>query len=73
MKTCQRCESDRILEIVGKTSDLCWARYKEKEHDGYVPTGIGVDDGTGDYLDFSLCLQCGQVQGKFPIRKNPKF
>jgi hypothetical protein len=73
MKTCQKCTSDRILEINGKTSDLCFARFKGKEYDGYVPCGFGVDDGTGDYLEFDLCLECGQVQGKWPRKKNPKF
>jgi hypothetical protein len=71
---CQKCESDRILEICGKTRDLCWASFKDQEQEqGYVPCGFNVDDGTGDYLEFALCLQCGQVQGKWPVKKNPKL
>ena len=73
MKSCQKCKSDRILEICGKTSDMCFARFKDKEQSDYVPGGFNIDDGTGDYLEFDLCLQCGQVQGKWPVKKNPKF
>jgi hypothetical protein len=31
---------------------------------GYVPPILGI--GEEDYLDFSYCLDCGQIQGKFP-------
>ena len=34
---------------------------------GYVPE-IGLDD-TGDYLKFKYCLDCGQIQGSFPVSK----
>jgi hypothetical protein len=62
--TCQRCKSERIVNISGKVSDLCFARIGDHEHDGYVPDDLGV--GGGDYLDFGLCLDCGQLQGEFP-------
>jgi hypothetical protein len=66
---CQRCGSDKILGFSGKCSDLCFATYKGVEKDGYVPSGIGIDqnDGYGDYVQGDLCLACGQMQGKFPI------
>jgi hypothetical protein len=31
---------------------------------GYVPSGLGI--GGGDYIDFKLCLSCGQIQGEWP-------
>lgn len=73
-QTCQRCNSERILVVSGKTSDLCWASIHSHEHDGYVPGDIGLS-GTdeeqaingGDYLAFDLCLACGQVQGTWPL------
>jgi hypothetical protein len=64
-KTCKRCESNRILSICGKCSDCCSAHYQDREHDGYVPS-IDVIGG-GDYVEFDLCLECGQHQGKFPV------
>jgi len=68
-KGCQRCGSDCILQFSGKCSDLCWVKYKGVENDGYVPSGIGIDqnDGYGDYVQGDLCLKCGQMQGRFPI------
>jgi hypothetical protein len=44
----------------------------DKEHDGYVPTDCGIGDkGFGDYVEIKVCLDCGQLQGKWP-RKDPK-
>lgn len=62
---CQRCGSERIAEVGGKTSDLCHVYVGDKEHDGYVPGDMGI--GSGDYLDFDFCLDCGQMQGEFPV------
>jgi hypothetical protein len=33
--------------------------------DGYVPTDLNV--GGGDYMEVRFCLECGQIQGEFPI------
>jgi hypothetical protein len=37
----------------------------ETEHDGYVPDGLGI--GGGDYIELHWCMDCGQVQGEFPL------
>lgn len=68
-KMCQRCKSDRIIYVSGKCSDLCSVDYKDRHGDGYVPAGIGLhDEGAyGDYVIVEYCLDCGQLQGKFPI------
>ena len=64
---CQRCGSERILEISAKCSDLCCTRvaHLDIEKDGYVPDFHFAE--YGDYLQPTICLECGQVQGKFPI------
>lgn len=59
------CGSNRIVNVTGKTSDLCFISYEDLEHDGYVPSNLNI--GGGDYLEFSMCLDCGRIQGKFPI------
>jgi len=33
------------------------------QDEGYVPGVIGG----GDYIEFKLCLNCGQQQGEWPI------
>jgi hypothetical protein len=55
---CQRCDSNRILSISGKTSDLCSSLYAGREYNGYIPHNLGI--GGGDYIEFDLCLECGQ-------------
>jgi len=41
------------------------------QRDDYVPGDIGISDNE-DYISFDYCLECGKVQGKFPI-DDPKF
>lgn len=67
----ESCKSSRLLYVNGKTSDLCFMRMGEREHDGYVPRWSGVASDCGDYLEFDLCLDCGKVQGKFPKKPIP--
>jgi len=62
---CTKCGSDRVAEISGKCSDLCWVKVGNKEHDGYVPWDMQI--GGGDYVEFNYCLDCGQIQGTFPL------
>lgn len=66
---CDKCGSDRIIQVNGKTSDLFDCQYKNKDYQGYVPKGIIIgDDGCyGDYIRFSFCLDCGKIQGNFPV------
>lgn len=44
---------------------MCSAYFGDKVYDGYVPDGLNV--GGGDYLEFNMCLNCGKVQGEFPL------
>lgn len=62
---CQRCNSDRVVNVNAKASDLFFVSIGEKEEDGYLPRDMGI--GGGDYLDMSYCLDCGQIKGKFPL------
>lgn len=60
-----KCGSERIASLSGKTSDCCFTSIGGNEVDGYVPRDMGV--GGGDYIDLTYCLDCGQIQGKFPL------
>jgi len=62
---CQKCASTRIAEFSAKCSDLGWAKIGDSEKDGYLPYDMGV--GGGDYLEISVCLDCGQLQGQWPL------
>ena len=65
---CQKCNSNRIMFINGKTSDRNYCKYINYEMDGYVPTKIGIDDGD-KYIELNYCLDCGQIQGTWPIEE----
>jgi len=62
--TC-KCGSDRIVSINGKVSDMCSMRQGDVRHEGCVIDGMGI--GSGDYLKFSYCLDCGRIQGFTPV------
>lgn len=62
---CQRCQSERVAKAVAKCSDCCYVTLADKEIDGYVPDDIGI--GGGDYVKIQWCLNCGQIQGNFPL------
>ena len=64
---CQRCKSERILRVNAKCSDLCaWKMATWKNwRSGYVPSKAGLGD-DNDYVEFDVCLECGQMQGEYP-------
>ena len=73
MNNCKRCKSVRVAYISGKCSDLCsftaqLAEGIEVEGDGYTPQGVGLVNEYGDYVEFEYCLDCGQIQGEFPVK-----
>lgn len=66
--TCQQCKSQRVASVSSfgrdcQNFDLLSSR--KDAHTGYLPNDIGL--GGGDYLKFRYCLDCGQIQGKFPL------
>lgn len=71
---CDKCESERIIKFMAKVSDLCFVQMFNAEYNGYRPNGIGIDNTNNeDNIDFAYCLDCGKIQGDFPIEENPDF
>lgn len=64
---CQTCKSERIMSVYAKASDLHMVQMvnTHQEHDGYLPEDLGI--GGGDEVQFTYCLDCGQIQGDFPL------
>lgn len=64
-----KCASKRLVKVMAKSSDLNTFEFLEtgKFVDGYVPGNLGI--GRGDYIRFTYCLNCGQIQGNFPLDK----
>jgi hypothetical protein len=74
MRNCKRCNSERVLTVGAHASDMFyWGmtirdgdQYPvSKDGEGYLPREFGI--GAGDDLRISLCLDCGQEQGKYPV------
>ena len=63
---CINCKSNRIAEVNAKCSDLFQWDSGECQHNGYVNTPDN-ELGSGDYIEFKYCLECGQIQHKFPV------
>jgi len=53
------------MEVDAKCNDMCCVMYNEMGRDGHVPTDLNI--GEGDYVNFEICLDCGRIQGRFPI------
>jgi hypothetical protein len=62
---CQNCGGKaKLYQISAKCSDQYSHQHLGgNEHDGYVPDWIGE---YGDYVSFTICRHCGQVQGAWP-------
>jgi hypothetical protein len=63
-------KDDKVISFSAKCSDLFSARREAAKYHGYVlDFGLGSD--CGDYVEGSLCVACGKIQGRFP-RAIPK-
>jgi len=72
---CQRCKGKRILNVSARSKDM--TRYylvnvseKDPLYEGYA---LGLFGGGGDEEEFTVCLDCGQLQGEFPLDLNAFF
>lgn len=66
MLVCQRCNSSRMVKVMAKAAGtmegLGTMRFEK----------LDIPDLTdGEYLRFTYCLTCGQVQGSFPTPPLP--
>jgi hypothetical protein len=66
MLKCFNCGGPNIVEVNAKCSDMCVVEKADEDIllEGYVPRNIGI--GSGDYIDFDYCLDCGQIQDDWP-------
>jgi hypothetical protein len=62
---CKRCDSTRILTVNAHCKDLGSFEINGASYDGYVPDDLGI--GRADDVEFDLCLDCGQIQGRWPL------
>ena len=63
--SCQKCNSGRVVNMCSKSSECNHVEINGNEHNGYVPSDMGI--GGSDYINISWCLDCGQIQGDWPV------
>lgn len=56
------CECNRIAQVRGKVNDCVCVEVGSCEFGLKEEFGIG----SGDYIEFAYCLDCGKIQAKFP-------
>ena len=62
---CQTCQGTRIASITGRCKDSCWFKPGDREDVPHPPEWI---NSAGDDMYFQYCLDCGQIQGQFPVK-----
>lgn len=63
--SCQQCKQKTIAKVNGKVSDMFDFTTATFSYSGYVLKEFNI--GHGDYIKFSFCFSCGQIQGNFPM------
>ena len=53
------------MDVGAKCSDMCSVSFGDMERNDYAPQNLNI--GGGDYIEFEVCLDCGRMQGEFPI------
>ena len=64
-QNCQTCNSNRVISVMGHCNDRFVAEFGKEQYEGYVPRDLGI--GGGDEIEMKYCLNCGQIQGSFPL------
>lgn len=62
---CGKCGSKNVYEIITKTNDESIRVYKGKKQ--YITNDI-ENIINGEYIEFNVCLDCGHIQGKWPVK-----
>jgi hypothetical protein len=62
---CTECRSQRLVSVLSHAADRHLVKMGNVEHCDYLPKDMGI--GGGDDNHFTLCLNCGQVQGAWPV------
>lgn len=66
-KKCKRCGSLLIMNFMAKCPDGFYSDMEGKDYENPEVNGIS----SGECLEPSICLSCGQCQGRFPIKQFP--
>lgn len=57
------CPCNRLTYVIAKCGDAVVIKHNEKDYDK-LDRVFGI--GSGDYVEFCYCMDCGKIQGNFP-------
>ena len=59
-----------MMHILSNMEDSkCYLRLDNINSDHYAPPHLNIGEG-GDYVEFDVCVNCGQMQGQWPLPSN---
>ena len=61
-----KCGSYRILKLDAKCGSSCSIQIRNKDWEHSIPKDTGIAGKCMD-IGFSFCMECGQMQGNFPL------
>ena len=75
---CQRCKRAAIASCTGRVDNMFGVKWPGgKIQKGFVPPhdllGLREKDAPKEYMNFSWCLVCGQIQGEWPTKIGMKY
>ena len=62
---CELCDSERIVKLDIDNVSEVKGTVSGIEFSAYIPMDIGI--GEDDEINFEYCLECGHIQGDFPM------
>ncbi len=63
---CDKCNSERLFTVDAHCAEDCFLlSYKKEKYKVCVPEDIKIGD--KDDVCFKYCLDCGKIQGDFPL------
>jgi len=66
-RKCLRCNSLRLADVGASCGDTFFWSSDKIDHSGQFATPGGELGAYGLGIQFTYCLECGQIQGKFPV------
>ena len=70
--TCQSCQSSNLTQIEGQSGQNYFDiyMYQDDKHNAGVFLPDKWNLGTRNLICFALCLNCGKIQGEWPVKDN---
>lgn len=66
---CQKCSSYRVIKLEIRNTAIVISLANAVRRGQYILASVSTRDAKDETFSLHMCLECGQVQGSFPIPK----